>query len=72
MNKKVFTGGQVVLPDEGREIRVEARERLGARPLVLHRAEEVDDLTRGGRKGLRGRGFDLAQNMRRLMYPVRF
>ncbi len=58
-----FGVGQVVLPDEGREIRVEARERLGAaatRHEVLHRAEEVDDLTRGGRKVLRRRGLDLA------------
>ena len=55
-----FGVGQVVLPDEGREIRVEARERLGARPLVLHRAEEVDDLARSGRKVLRRRGLDLA------------
>ena len=35
---------EAVDPDEGREVRVEAGERLRARPFVLQRAQEVDHL----------------------------
>ena len=37
--------GEVVLADIGRKVGVEGRKGLSAGPLVLHRAEEVDDLS---------------------------
>ena len=57
-----FAVGKVVGLDEGRQIGVERRERLRARPFVLHNAEEVDHLVaeRGQMRGRRRR--DLARN----------
>ena len=46
--------------NERRHVGVEARERLRAGPLVLERAEEVDDLPDGGREVLGRARLDLA------------
>ena len=57
-----FLIGEVVHLDEGSEICVERRERLRARPLVLHDTEEVDHLVAEGGEVAGGRGRDLARN----------
>ena len=54
--------GQVVHLDKGSQIGVKGGERLGACPLVLHDAQEVDHLVaQGGQVAGRG-GVDLARD----------
>ena len=50
--------GHVVQADEGRHVGVEGGEGLGAGPLVLERAQEVDDLPDGRGEVLGGAGGD--------------
>ena len=54
--------GQAVGADERSQVGVEAAERLGARPFVLHDAEEVDHLVAQARQMLGGLGRDLARH----------
>ena len=51
---------QVVVLDEGSQVGVEGGEGLGAGPLVLHDAQEVDHLVAEGGQVLGGGGGDLA------------
>ncbi len=51
-----------VLAHEGREVGIEAAERLGAGPLVLQRAEEVDHLPQGAGQVLRRARLDSPGN----------
>ena len=53
---------QIVLTDVRCHIGVKRRKCLSPRPLVLHRAKEIHDLTGGGRKMLRRPGFHLPGN----------
>ena len=58
----------VVQAYEGRHVGVEGGERLGARPLVLESAEEVDDLAAGRREvARRGRGDRAAHAVEALL-----
>ena len=55
-----LVGGEAVAPHVGGEVGVERRERLRARPLVLERSEEVDQLPEGAREVARGSARDAA------------
>lgn len=51
---------EIVDTDKRSQIGVEGAESLSSGPFILHRSEEIDDLTDGGSQMLGGTGFNFA------------
>ena len=62
-----FLVAEVIYLDKGRQIGIEGRKGLSARPFVLHDAEEVDHLVAEGGKVACRRGIDLARDAQSLL-----